>query len=351
MLILSGIFFYYLLMLLLKKQDHQRAAIYLAEFIVIVFLLGFYLKGFYYGNFLIKQAKLVLIILGAVYLLIVLPINLLKDNHETLFKGNVVLSVSLRFLKFLFNKNYFSSKYRFFESQEEKQKFLFFLVKIIFIPIMLNYFIMYVVDLYDFFTNLTDFSIIFTQFTWFFLLTYIIFSIDTLFFSFGYIVESKKLNNVVKSVDPSILGWLSALSCYKPFNSVTYHLFPLFTNENIFWINNTVTTLIYLMVLVFYLIFVWSTIALGYKCSNLTNRGIVSRGPYRFVRHPAYISKVLAWWIFCIPIFNLKVLISMIIWSLIYFIRAYTEERHLSADPDYINYCGKVKFRFIPYVY
>lgn len=38
-----------------------------------------------------------------------------------------------------------------------------------------------------------------------------------------------------------------------------------------------------------------ASLALGFKASNLTNRGIVSHGPYKYVRHPAYICKNLAW--------------------------------------------------------
>ena len=37
-----------------------------------------------------------------------------------------------------------------------------------------------------------------------------------------------------------------------------------------------------------------ASIALNFKSSNLTNRGIVARGPYAIVRHPAYITKNLA---------------------------------------------------------
>ena len=33
-------------------------------------------------------------------------------------------------------------------------------------------------------------------------------------------------------------------------------------------------------------IYSWASVALGFKASNLTNRGIVSHGPYAYVRHP-----------------------------------------------------------------
>jgi ATP-binding cassette subfamily B protein len=42
-------------------------------------------------------------------------------------------------------------------------------------------------------------------------------------------------------------------------------------------------------------IFAWASVAIGFKASNLTNRGIVQAGPYRFCRHPAYTVKLFIW--------------------------------------------------------
>jgi protein-S-isoprenylcysteine O-methyltransferase Ste14 len=44
-----------------------------------------------------------------------------------------------------------------------------------------------------------------------------------------------------------------------------------------------------------------SSIAFGIRFSNLTHRGIITNGPYRYTRHPAYISKNLSWWLIAIP--------------------------------------------------
>lgn len=48
-------------------------------------------------------------------------------------------------------------------------------------------------------------------------------------------------------------------------------------------------------------IYAWASWALGLKASNLTNRGIVTTGPYKYIRHPAYICKNTAWLIGGIP--------------------------------------------------
>jgi len=41
-------------------------------------------------------------------------------------------------------------------------------------------------------------------------------------------------------------------------------------------------------------------------------------------------------------------ILDLIFASSIYYVRAITEEPHLSLDPDYVKYCKHVKYRFIP---
>ncbi|MFC2138473.1 methyltransferase family protein, partial [Bacteroidota bacterium] len=179
----------------------------------------------------------------------------------------------------------------------------------------------------------------------------LIFLIDTLYFAFGYSVESKSLNNKIRSIEPTALGWVVALICYPPFNS----MFTRYTNwhaDIYILLSNSITTfIIKILILTLFLFYISATLSLGTKCSNLTNRGIITRGPYSIVRHPAYISKNIAWWIAIIPIISWTTAISMFIWSSLYHLRAITEERHLSQDPEYLRYCKKVKYKYIPYIY
>ena len=110
-------------------------------------------------------------------------------------------------------------------------------------------------------------------------------------------------------------------------------------------------------------IYSWASIALGFKASNLTNRGIVGHGPYAFVRHPAYAAKNLAWWIGALPTLYLLyamgntrglcyAVLALAGWSTIYLLRAITEERHLLlADNGYAQYMARVRWRFIPGVF
>ncbi len=173
---------------------------------------------------------------------------------------------------------------------------------------------------------------------------------DTIIYSFGYLVESKFLKNRIKSVEPTFFGWVVCLWCYPPFNVFSFRLFDYpvinIAREYPLWATTAMTCAVSLL----WGVFTWASVALGFKASNLTNRGIVSSGPYCFVRHPAYSAKLLLWLIQGVFFarFGVGILLGFI---LIYFLRAWTEERHLSLDPEYIKYKKKVPWKFIPGVF
>jgi protein-S-isoprenylcysteine O-methyltransferase Ste14 len=182
---------------------------------------------------------------------------------------------------------------------------------------------------------------------------------DVFVFTFGYLVELPRLNNQIRSVDPTLLGWAAALVCYAPFNIVVSVLlgspgveFPRFVSP---WLHFGMNAALLALMAVY----TWASIALGFKASNLTHRGIVAHGPYRWVRHPAYVCKNIAWWIGSVPIVQaafavstyagMLALGSMLGWALLYVLRAITEEDHLrSVDGDYAAYAARVRYRFIP---
>ena len=184
--------------------------------------------------------------------------------------------------------------------------------------------------------------------------------VDTLLFTLGYIVETPALRNRIRSVDPTFFGWAICLACYPPFNDFTSRFlewqssdFPQFSSTPLHLAAN-ITLLLSLTV------YSWASVALGFKASNLTNRGIVGRGPYSFVRHPAYAAKNLAWWIGALPnlwlVFTsgdlrrgFYALLALSGWTAIYALRALTEERHLLlGNNGYAEYAARVRWRFIP---
>jgi len=240
--------------------------------------------------------------------------------------------------------------------KDEKVSMLFYLVKLYFTPVMLNF----LINNFSSFSasvssllKMSSFSLSESAITgiYFPAILHIMLVIDTLIFSFGYLFESKALGNIVKSVEPTAFGWLVALACYPPINDLTGNILGWYTSDFANFKSSNLTIAIGIVSLLLFAIYVWASVALGFKASNLTNRGIVSSGPYKYIRHPAYASKGLSWLIMGIPFitkYGMIAIISLATWTIIYFMRALTEERHLSQDPDYIAYRQKVKYMFIP---
>ena len=129
-------------------------------------------------------------------------------------------------------------------------------------------------------------------------------------------------------------------------------LFPYDAFHGQAWAPQWATQLGALLSLPAFALYAASTAVFGLRFSNLTHRGILTRGPYAWIRHPAYLGKNLAWWAenlanFASPIQAFYLLAC----NAIYVLRALTEERHLRLDPDYRAYCEKVRWRFIPGVW
>ena len=94
-------------------------------------------------------------------------------------------------------------------------------------------------------------------------------------------------------------------------------------------------------------IYAWATVAFGIRFSNLTYRGVITNGPYRYTRHPAYLSKNMFWWFCYMPFLvtsdtltdAIRNTVFLGCVSAIYYWRARTEEAHLLAeDPRYREY-------------
>ncbi len=247
-----------------------------------------------------------------------------------------------------------------------KQAGLALLLKFFFAPLMINWCLIHIANLSGSLLQLFDGieaglsgRVLFDNALFWASFQLILF-VDTLLFTLGYIIEVPALGNRIRSVDPTFFGWFICLACYPPFNDFTGRFlqwqsqdFPYFTNAFVHFTIN-VTLLIALA------IFSWASVALGFKASNLTNRGIVSHGPYAFVRHPAYVAKNLAWWLGALPTFGMLIaagnwrglsyaVLAVLGWTGIYVLRALTEERHLlMVNNGYAQYAQRVRWRFVP---
>jgi len=190
-----------------------------------------------------------------------------------------------------------------------------------------------------------------SDFSWGLGLAYdIIFAVDCGWALFGYATESRWLGNKTRSVEPTAFGWTVCLACYPPFNNVLGTYLPLEAGPHIVTSDDWLLALRAGTVFLF-AIYASATVAFGFRFSNLTNRGIVSRGPYRFVRHPAYLCKCSAWWLEHIPTLTLTKAVFLSGLCGVYALRAWTEERHLSMDPDYRDYKKKTPWVIFPGVY
>lgn len=178
----------------------------------------------------------------------------------------------------------------------------------------------------------------------------LIFAVDCGFALLGYASESRWLGNKTRSVEPTAFGWLVCISCYPPFNSVLGTYLPLERGSALIT-SETVLLVFRGAVVFFFAIYAAATVSFGFKFSNLTNRGIVTRGPYRFVRHPAYLCKCVAWWLEHLPTITLTKAFFLSLLCGWYALRAWTEERHLSKDPDYRAYKQKTPWVIFPRIY
>ncbi len=190
---------------------------------------------------------------------------------------------------------------------------------------------------------------------------------DCYIFAIGYCTELTLFNNKIRTVDASPLGLFFCLACYEPFSKATTQFIQWKHSELTMNITSNPIELInwiyYTIAITLIALYVSASIALFTKAGNLTNRGTCKSFPYNIVRHPAYSTKIILWWISSTIIIKsfissdtefLKILLyilSGITWTFIYYMRAITEERHLSLDPEYRAYVKEVKYKFIPYLW
>jgi protein-S-isoprenylcysteine O-methyltransferase Ste14 len=212
------------------------------------------------------------------------------------------------------------------------QHLLGWLVKGFFLPLMFTYFCDNLTKLLHYDLNLLhNFQGVYD---WAYFSMYFI---DVSLVSMTYLMALKAADTHIRSTEPTALGWISALVCYQPFWSlISRQYIDYDTGLFDLW-----GCLILLMVAVY----VWATIAFGARFSNLTHRGIITNGPYRYTKHPAYLAKNLSWWLISTPFMlsggvqaTLRRCLLLGLLNLIYYLRAKTEERHLALDPVYQRY-------------
>jgi protein-S-isoprenylcysteine O-methyltransferase Ste14 len=81
------------------------------------------------------------------------------------------------------------------------------------------------------------------------------------------------------------------------------------------------------------------------------NRGIVTRGAYRFVRHPIYLGYFIAHVGYLLGAFSLHNLVVLMLFYALQIIRIHEEEKLLRRSSSYVEYTKRVRWRILPGVF
>lgn len=180
---------------------------------------------------------------------------------------------------------------------------------------------------------------------WGLFLIELLFVIDVQIGTVGYLVTMRPLDAHIRSGNPFLGGWLAALICYPPVAWGVLGTILVYETDapgwTVWFADYPALLWLWACWLVFLTgIYAWATVAFGIRFSNLTYRGVVTNGPYRFTRHPAYLSKNLFWWSSTLPFLvstgspveAVRNVFFLGCVSAIYYWRARTEEAHLSGE-------------------
>ncbi|MGX7925606.1 DUF1295 domain-containing protein [Tsuneonella sp. HG094] len=176
----------------------------------------------------------------------------------------------------------------------------------------------------------------------------VLFLIDVQIGTVGYLVTLRPLDAHIRSGNPYLAGWVAALMCYPPFvfgfmgSGLLGYEFGTPGQGDANWTvwlgGQPLLMWIWAIVLVaLTAIYAWATFAFGLRFSNLTYRGVLTNGPYRFTRHPAYLAKNTFWWLSTLPFMvtnasttdAVRNVACLLLVNAIYYWRARTEEEHL----------------------
>ena len=179
------------------------------------------------------------------------------------------------------------------------------------------------------------------------------FVVDCAFATAGYLLTLRPLDSHIRSANPFAAAWTAALICYPPITlmdrggPLDYSPGTRGADGWTIWLGGHPWLLAGWAAALVALtaIYAWATVAFGFRFSNLTNRGVLTHGPYALSRHPAYLAKNLYWWLATLPMLSTggwgdaaRSCVLMGAVSGVYYWRARTEERHLGEDPAYRAY-------------
>jgi Isoprenylcysteine carboxyl methyltransferase (ICMT) family len=218
------------------------------------------------------------------------------------------------------------------------------MIKAFFLPVMVSYFVEVAESTIPSWRH-----VLFTEvgiFHFGFDFTYLV---DLLIAVVGYTMTLRVLDTQIRSTEPTLLGWLVALVCYRPIFPLLVGSVYLKVPQGVYWDAEladypTLKTVWFLALMATFVLHLAAMVSFGLRFSNLTHRGIITNGPYRFTKHPHYLAKNISWWLMWTPFLShgwseaLRNSCLMLLANGLYYLRAKTEERHLMRDPLYVAY-------------
>jgi Protein of unknown function (DUF1295) len=280
--------------------------------------------------------------------------NVYWETIELFAPYVVVLSVPYFFYMDAHQKDPYDSYYYFgkcvlmdFESVSSKamvQHVLGWVVKGFFLPLMFVGFVGNVNHAMN-----IDYERAFEHFRAFFqMATHIMYTVDLLAAVCGYALAIRLFDTHIRSSEPTLLGWVICVMCYQPFLTIFMRNYLNYGPGSwLGWLDDSPAIRVIWGSTALFCLVVYTLASVNFGCrfSNLTHRGVLTTGMYRFTKHPAYVSKNLFWWLTFVPFIPVNegfdalrytILVAGI--SGVYYLRARTEERHLSRDPVYVQY-------------
>lgn len=173
--------------------------------------------------------------------------------------------------------------------------------------------------------------------------------LELVFVTAGYVFACRIFDSHIRAVEKTLFGWVIAVMSYSPFLGLVYVRYLDYSIEGSGWLNwlgghPLLVVMWGSLILALVVLHLWCDAIFGLRFSNLTHRGIITNGPYRFSKHPAYVIKNLRWWLVSVPFIALsweeaiRLSLLLLLVNLVYTIRSYAEERMLSQDPTYVAY-------------
>ncbi len=97
------------------------------------------------------------------------------------------------------------------------------------------------------------------------------------------------------------------------------------------------------------LILVWARLSLGRNIGLVpAQRQIVTRGAYRYMRHPIYTGVFLGYLSVAVQSYSLRNLVFVGLGIFWFLIKSFVEEGFLREDPQYAAYIEHVRWRWVP---